>query len=111
MIEQRDLLLVPFPFSDQSNRKVRSVIVISKSEFNLNSNDILVIGVTSNMSKDKYTVNLTDNDLEEGKLFTSCYVKVENILKIDKDLIIKKIGKIKRDYFKLISKKFIEIIS
>ena len=66
MIEQRDLLLVPFPFSDQSGRKVRPVIVISNNEFNKYSEDILVIGVTSNILKDKYTINLSNNNLEEG---------------------------------------------
>ena len=110
MIEQRDLLLVPFPFSDQSGRKVRPVIAISNNEFNLNSEDIIVIGVTSNISKDKYTIHLTNNSLDEGKFFTPCYIKVENILKLDKDLIIKKIGKIKKDVFKLVLNKFIEII-
>ena len=66
MIEQRDLLLVPFPFSDQSGRKVRPVIVISNNEFNRHSDDVLVVGVTSNISKDKYTINLSSKDLEEG---------------------------------------------
>ena len=47
MIEQRDLLLVPFPFSDQSGIKVRPVIVISNNSFNSDSEDILVVGVTS----------------------------------------------------------------
>ena len=64
MIEQRDLLLVPFPFSDQSGRKVRPVIVISNKEFNEHSEDILVVGVTSNISKEKYTIGLANNDLE-----------------------------------------------
>jgi hypothetical protein len=63
MIEQKDLLLVPFPFSDQSGRKVRPVIVISNDEFNKYSDDILVIGVTSNISKDKYAINLTNNKI------------------------------------------------
>ena len=57
MIEQKDLLLVPFPFSDQSGRKVRPVIVISNNEFNKYSEDVIVIGVTSNILKDKYTIN------------------------------------------------------
>ena len=48
MMEQRDLLLVPFPFSDQKGKKVRPVIVISNDEFNNNSEDVLVVGVTSN---------------------------------------------------------------
>ena len=93
MIEQKDLLLVPFPFSDQSGRKVRPVIVISNNEFNNSSEDVLVIGVTSNILKDKYTINLTNNNLEEGKLFTPCTAKIENILKLDKELIIKKMMK------------------
>ena len=100
MIEQQDLLLVPFPFSDQSNRKVRPVIVISNNEFNQHSEDILVVGVTSNISKDKYSVKLDTKDLEEGKLITNCIVKVENILRLDRGLIIKKIGKTNKEKLK-----------
>ena len=98
--EQRDLLLVPFPFSDQSGKKVRPVVVISNNEFNNLSEDLIVIGVTSNISKDKYTIDLNNKDLEEGNLFDLCCIKVENILKIDKQLIVKKIGKLKKEKFK-----------
>src|SRR3989344_3830543 len=97
MIEQRVLLLVPFPFSDQSGRKVRPVIVVSNNKFNEHSEDAIVVGVTSNITKDKYTVRLDNKDLEEGKLITNCVIKSENILKLDKHLIIKKIGKISRN--------------
>jgi mRNA interferase MazF len=110
MIEQRDLLIVPFPFSDQKGRKVRPVIVISNNEFNEHSDDVLVVGVTSNISKDKYTISLTNSDLEEGKLYTICCIKVENILKMDKELIIKKIGKIKKTKLKSIKDKINYII-
>ena len=54
MIEQRGILLVPFPFSDQSGRKVRPVVVASNNEFNNSSEDIIVFGVTSNILKDIY---------------------------------------------------------
>ena len=84
MIEQGDLLLVPFPFSDQSGKKVRPVIVISNEKFNENSEDVLVVGVTSSSSRDAYTINLANKDLDGGNLLTPCYVKIENILKIDK---------------------------
>ncbi len=110
MIEQRDLLLVPFPFSDQKGRKVRPVIVISNDEFNINSEDILVVGVTSNISRDKYTSNLTNKDLENGNLSVECSIKCENILKIDKEIIIRKIGKIRKDKLKMIKNIILEII-
>jgi len=111
MIEQKDLLLVPFPFSDQSGIKVRPVVVISNNEFNEKSEDVVVIGITSNISKDKYSLTLTNKDLETGRLITNCCIKVENILKLDKELIIKKIGKIKSGKFDQIKKILIEIIS
>ena len=111
MIEQKDLLLVPFPFSDQSGRKVRPVIVISNNEFNKYSEDIIVIGVTSNVLKEKYTINLTNKNLDEGKLFTNCYIRIENILKLDKELIIKKIGKINKETLKNIIDKLYTIIN
>lgn len=111
MIEQKDLLLVPFPFSDQSGRKVRPVIVISNNEFNKYSDDVIVVGVTSNILRDKYTVNLTNNNLEEGKLFTNCFIKTENLLKLDKELIIKKIGRINKETLKNIIDKLFTIIS
>lgn len=110
MIEQGDLLLVPFPFSDQSGKKVRPVIVISNSNFNKNSEDVIVVGVTSNISKDQYIINLTNDNLSEGKFYTNCCVKVENILKLDKELIVKKIGKINLDTLKEIISKLNEII-
>ena len=97
MISQRDLLLVPFPFSDQLGKKVRPVIVVSNNKFNERSEDILVIGATSNITKDIYSLLLTNNDLDEGNLLVVCNIKVENILKVDKELVIKKIGKIKQE--------------
>ena len=110
MIFQRDLLLVPFPFSDQKGKKVRPVVVISNNEFNQNSEDILIVAITSNISKDKYTSNLTNKDLEEGKLYVDCCIKSENILKIDKEIIIRKIGKIKKEKLETIKNIILELI-
>ena len=104
MIEQKDLLLVPFPFSDQLGKKVRPVVVVSNNSFNQCSDDILVVAVTSNITKDKYTVILQKNDVVEGVLHHDCCIKVENILKIDKRLIIKKIGKINLGIFQEVIK-------
>jgi len=103
-IKQREILLVPFPFSDQSGKKVRPVAVISNNKFNEFSSDVITMGITSNIMKDIYTIPLSNEDLEEGHLFDECRIKAENILKIDQDLIIKKIGRINK-------KKFIETVS
>ena len=110
MTEQGDLLLVPFPFSDQSGRKVRPVVIISNNEFNKYSEDVIIVGVTSNISKDKYTINLANENLDEGKLFTKCSIKVENILRLDRELVIKKIGKVNSSILKKVISKLFEIV-
>ena len=88
VIKQKDILLVPFPFSDQSGRKVRPVVVISNSLFNDYSDDFLVAGITSNITRGKYSL-----------LISNCCIKTENILKIDGQLIVKKIGRLKKQKF------------
>ena len=94
-VQQRELWLVPFPFSDFSGRKVRPVLIISNDEFNTSSEDSIVCGTTSNITQKYHLVQLNKEDLEEGHLFDPCGVKVENILKINNKLLLKKIGKVK----------------
>ncbi len=99
-MKQRDLILLPFPFTDFSGRKVRPAIIISNDEYNRESVDILVVGVTSQGVKGEYSLALTQKDLEAGTLIANCYIKVENLLKIDKRMCIKKIGTINKEKHK-----------
>jgi len=108
---QRDLLLVPFPFSDQSGNKVRPVMVVSNRAFNEHSEDLLVVGITSNISRGKYTISLSSTDLEEGQLYSKCCIKAENILKIEKSMVVKKIGKAKKEKLESTIKTINKIIS
>ena len=103
--EQRDILLVPFPFSDQSGKKVRPVIVVSNDAFNGSSQDIIVCAMTTNVTKEFYTIRIEHDHLEEGNIREVCCIKVENILKLDKRLVIKKIDKLKESAFEQVKKK------
>lgn len=94
-IKQGDILLVPFPFSDQTGKKVRPVVVVSNNNFNSTSQDIIVCAITTNMAKDFYTLKIERSQLEENNIKEECCIKIESILKLDKKLIIKKIDKIK----------------
>ena len=94
MIQQRDIWLVPFPFSDQSGNKVRPVVVISHDAFNQFSEDVLVIGLTSQLSTGRYVIPVSAKDVSGGELRHDCYVKVENVLKISQKLVQKKIGQL-----------------
>ncbi len=102
-IEQRDIVLIPFPFSDQTSKKVRPALVISNNLFN-RSQDLIVLGITTNITKDYYTESIEKEDLEIKSIEERCCVKIENILKIDKRLVIKKIDSIHEAKFQKILK-------
>ena len=106
---QREIWLVPFPFSDFSGRKVRPVLILSKDKFNHASQDLIDCGITSNLSKDYYAVHFSKKDLEEGSIMETSCIKAENLLRIDKRILIKKIGKVKKEMLSSVLKKVEEI--
>ncbi|MBS3168352.1 type II toxin-antitoxin system PemK/MazF family toxin [Candidatus Woesearchaeota archaeon] len=108
-INQRDLFLVPFPFSNLKGSKVRPVLILSKNDFNLRSEDVLVCSLTSNTIEGRYKLNITNNDLENGELYNKCAIKIENIAKINKGLLLKNIGKIKETTFSKVLNNLIKI--
>ena len=42
-----DIVLVPFPFTDQSTSKKRPAVVVSSFEYNKNRQDLVLMAVTS----------------------------------------------------------------
>ena len=97
--EQRELILINFPFTDFSSYKIRPVLVISNNKYNLSSEDILVCGISSKPRYDIWNVNINNNDLESGHLNEDGIIKVDHIVKISKSIIIKNIGKLKEGKF------------
>ena len=96
-MKQRDIVLLPFPFSDQSGLKARPAVVLSNDKFNSANEDIIVCAITSNVDKSKYNVIIDQGDLERGYLYQKSAIKAENILKIKKHIIIKNIGAVNKD--------------
>ncbi len=75
MYKQRQIVLVPFPYSDLSGNKRRPVLIVSNDAYNKAFNDVLVCVITSNLRKDEYSVTLSNDDLEIGVLPESSVVK------------------------------------
>lgn len=42
-----EVVLVPFPFTDQSSIKKRPAVVVSSSDYNTNRRDIIIMAITS----------------------------------------------------------------
>ncbi len=79
--EQRDIVLVPFPYTDLTHNKKRPAILLS----NVIGDDFLCCLVTS-----KATEGLLLDDLE-GSLPLKSWVKPHRIFTVDKRIVHKKL--------------------
>src|SRR3989344_5171222 len=98
-MKQRDIILLPFPFSDQSGVKVRPALILSNNNFNNSSDDLIVCAITTMIKPSKYSIVIGQDDIEAGVLYEKSSIKVETILKIDKTIVIKKIAAINKRTF------------
>lgn len=94
IIEQREIILIPFPFTDLSATKKRPALVISYTDFNKENQDILVCQITHNLKQRHHSIFINNNNLESGNLAVESLVKANKIFTINKLLTIQKIGKL-----------------
>ncbi|MBN8588618.1 MAG: type II toxin-antitoxin system PemK/MazF family toxin [Rhodothermia bacterium] len=108
--KQREVVLVPFPYSDLSATKRRPVLIVSNNDYNNSFPDILVCVITSNRFEDEYSVNLDNEDLEIGILPESSVVKMHKLFTIEKTKIIRKFSMVKSEYYDQIKDKIEALI-
>ncbi|MEK6934393.1 MAG: type II toxin-antitoxin system PemK/MazF family toxin [Nanoarchaeota archaeon] len=110
MFEQGEILIVPFPFSDLSSIKQRPVLILSKSGYNKNTEDIITCGITSHLKDSKYSVLIENKDLESGEIPTTSRIKVDKLFTIEKGIVKKRIGKVNRKIIEEVKKEFIRLV-
>lgn len=96
---QREIVLVPFPFSDLSEIKRRPVLIISNDSFNGSNYDIIVCAITSKQYLDEFSISIESNSLEYGLLPEPSVIKTHKIFTISKSKIIKKFSILNQDTF------------
>ena len=97
---QRDILLTRFPFSDLVGSKVRPVLVLSNDGYNRRFSDILICAITSSPRPHEYAADLTAKDLEQGVLKVESKVRSDTITSIEQEIILKKIGRLKKEKYR-----------
>ena len=110
MYNPGDILIVPFPFSDLSAVKQRPVLVLSKREYNLSSEDIIVCGITSNIKNESHSVLIDNTCLETGVIPSKSRIKVNKIFTISRQIIKKKVARIDKQTFDKVKTDFINLI-
>lgn len=94
MLEQRDILLVPVPFTDLSSAKRRPVVVVSNNAYNRQTSDIVVVAMTSNLTPTDYGLTMTPSDLESGKLNRPGQIRCDKVYTLAQSVVVKTFGRI-----------------
>jgi len=103
--EQGNIIVANILYSQQVGFKRRPVLVISNSKYNQQSEDLIVLSVSSTPAKAKYDVKLTNKDLDEGELRVESKILTDFPTTIEKNLISQKLGKISNQKLKEVKQK------
>ena len=110
-IEQRSIILMPFPYTDLSGAKKRPSLVVSSSDFNSRNDDVICCLITSNPEDSQHSIKINNKDMENGYLEFDSKVKPYRIFTINKKLIYKVLGRLNLAKSKLIAEEINKIIN
>jgi len=91
MFNQKDVVLIPFPYSDLTLSKQRPALIISNEKINKMQDRVCCL-ITTKPHKDD--LKITDDCFEQGNLPFKSFIKPHRIFTIEESVIIKKLCKI-----------------
>ena len=107
-VQKGNIVLVPFPFTDMTNTKIRPALVIY-----VGKRDATVAFISSKVpnfaDETEVVVNAQSPSFEKTGLLTSSVIKLDKITTIDKSLIYGELGEIDDDLRREINRKISEI--
>jgi len=109
MYNQRDIVLVPVPFTDLSSQKRRPVIVISNDAYNRRTSDIIVVAMTSSPVATDWSFTIDSSDLEKGRLNRPGKVRVDKVYTLSQTIVVKTFGQVKTKVLERIRGVLIEL--
>ena len=94
--EQRDIVLIPFPYSDLTGTKQKPALIVSNGKLN-NSQDRICVLITSVKTNKGIKIEKID---VEGELPFESFVKPYRLFTISENKIKKKLTTITNDFHK-----------
>ena len=108
-VQQKEIVLLPYPFSDLEGTKVRPALVVSNNFFNKKSDDCIMVPLTTVIKDEPYSILINQEDLSSGKLLKPSRIRVDKIFTVEKDIVVMKIGIISDSTFTKIKEEIIKL--
>lgn len=100
------VVLVPFPFSDLSQTKLRPALVLAEA----GRGDWILCQITSKSYGDAKAIEVKDDSLETGSLRVISYARPGKLFTANDSLIVNQVGTLKAEKFKQIVEAVIDIL-
>lgn len=97
--KQRDIVLIPVPFTDLSSVKRRPVLILSSDIHNRRSEDVVWAAITSRPTRTPHSTRINTNDLDDGTLRRESFVLADKIYTLNKAIVARRFGRLKADVF------------
>lgn len=107
-IRQKDLVILPYPYTNHSRTKVRPAIIVSNDNIN-KTEDCIVAPLTTVIKESPYSIVISQEDMASGELVIPSRVRADKIVTIKKIMIHKVIGRIKEKTFEKIREELIKV--
>ena len=98
-INQKEVVLLPYPFSNLEGIKVRPGLVVSNNQFNKKSDDCIMVPLTTIIKNEPYSIIIDSENLSSGKLIKQSRIRTDKIFSVEKSLIRMKIGTLNDNSF------------
>jgi len=98
MFKQRDIVLIPFPYSDLTGSKQRPALIISND--NLKGDDRICCLITSNQPNGGLFIS--NNSFEMGDLPFKSWIKPYRLFTIHSKIIKKKLCSLNDDFYQIV---------
>ena len=106
--KKRDIVMVPVPFTDNKNHKVRPALVLSDEQVH-STGDVLIVQITSKWKNDKLSIEIDANDVI-SPLPVKSYIRCHKIFVLEQNLVIEKVSVLKLQKYKEVVKRINQII-
>ena len=93
-LSQRDVVLIPFPYSDLEQAKRRPALIISTNDYNENNEDVICCAITSNPRNYQGSVIINNNDFERGFLQYDSRVRPSKVFTLQQDRVTKVLARL-----------------
>jgi len=93
-VNQRDIVFIPFPFTDLSGHKKRPVLILSGKQYNASNQDMICCALTCRKKNFYRGIRINNSDLDFGFLNYESAVIPCKIFTPKQNIVIRRLGRL-----------------